>query len=214
MVKVAIIEDNEMLRHRLKQMMEKSDQLECVMAVESVEKFIRYYRDAIAIDLILSDISLPGISGIEGISKLRKIQPEFRIIMLTIHHEPDKIFQAICNGASGYLLKDLSFEALEFQLLSIHEKGGAVLSPQIARRVMDYFRPNTTHVLNSEIDQLTDRESQIIRFIVDGLTYQQTADKLNLTIDGVRYHIKNIYKKLQVSSKAEVIRKFSSRSKP
>jgi len=207
MIKVAIIEDNHDLRDRLRDFMDKSNALECISAVDSIEKFMKYYTPEIKPDIILTDIGLPGISGIEGIPHLRKLDSTIEVIMLTVYQDPDKIFKAICAGATGYLLKDLSFDELESQLVSIRDKGGSILSPQVARRILDYFQPSSGNI-QVEKDNLSDKEQKIVVFLVDGLSYQKIANHMSMSLDGIRYHIKNIYKKLHVTSKAEVIKKY------
>ncbi len=207
MIKVAIIEDNINLRDRLKGLMEQSTHLECLLAVDSVEKFLRYYDEDKELDILLLDIGLPGMSGIKGIPHIHKIAPDLDIVILTVHQDPDKIFNSICAGAMGYLLKDLSFSELEQHIISVKEKGGSVLSPKIARRVLRHFQSGNKTAINDKTE-LTKKEAQVVRFLVDGLSYQKVADQIGITIDGVRYHVKNIYKKLQVSSKAQVVKKY------
>ena len=206
MVNVAIVEDNVNLRDRLKTLMGQSEQLNCLLSVESVEKFLRYYNESSKIDILLLDIGLPGVSGIKGIPHIHKIAPELDIIILTVHQDPDKIFNAICAGAMGYLLKDLSFTELEQHLISVKEKGGSVLSPKVARRVLRHFQNGKKTI--SGKTSLTKKETQVVRFLVDGLSYQKVADEMGISIDGVRYHVKNIYTKLQVKSKSQVIKKY------
>ena len=214
MIKVAIIEDNHDLRERLKKLMSKSKVLDCILAVDSVERFMKYGSDqSSAPNIILTDIGLPGVSGIEGIPHLRKLHPDAEVIMLTVHQDPDKIFKAICAGATGYLLKDHSFEELEKQLLQIREKGGSALSPQVARRVLDYFQPSSNKPSESKDAILSEKEQRIVVFLVDGLSYQKISEHFDISLDGVRYHIKNIYKKLHVKSKAEVIKKYVGRDR-
>ncbi len=207
MIKVAIIEDNVNLRDRLKTLMEDSDRLECLLAVESVEKFLRYYDNTKELDILLLDIGLPGMSGIKGIPHIHKVAPDLDIVILTVYQDPDKIFNSICAGAMGYLLKDLSFSDLEKHIISVKEKGGSVLSPKIARRVLRHFQGGNKTIKNNKTE-LTKKEIQVVRFLVDGLSYQKVADEIGISIDGVRYHVKNIYKKLQVSSKAQVVKKY------
>jgi DNA-binding NarL/FixJ family response regulator len=207
MIKVAIIEDNINLRDRLKKLMEQSIQLDCLLAVESVEKFLRYYDKDVGLDILLLDIGLPGMSGIKGIPHIHKIAPDLDIVILTVHQDPDKIFNSICAGAMGYLLKDLSFSELENHIISVKEKGGSVLSPKIARRVLRHFQGGNKTIKNNKTE-LTKKEVQVVRFLVDGLSYQKVADQIGITLDGVRYHVKNIYKKLQVRSKAQVVKKY------
>lgn len=206
MINVAIIEDNVDLRNRLKDLMEQSEHLNCLLAVESVEKFLRYYNQDSHLDILLLDIGLPGMSGIKGIPHIHKLVPDLDIIVLTIHQDPDKIFNAICAGAMGYLLKDLSFTELEQHIITVKEKGGSVLSPKIARRVLRHFQGGKKMIAGKT--QLTKKEAQVVRFLVDGLPYKKVADQMGISIDGVRYHVKNIYKKLQVNSKDQVIKKY------
>ena len=205
-INVAIIEDNIDLRDRLKELMNQSNELNCTLAVESVEKFLRFFKKNSQIDILLLDIGLPGMSGIKGIHQIHKINPDLDIIILTVHNDPDKIFNAICAGAIGYLLKDLSFSELEEHIVTVKQKGGSVLSPKVARRVLSHFQ--TSNKIKSKKNNITNKESQVVRFLVDGLSYQKVADQMGISIDGVRYHVKNIYKKLQVKSKAQVIKKY------
>lgn len=206
MINVALVEDNLNLRERLKNLMEQSKQLNCAIAVDSVEKFLKYSNANNEIDILLLDIGLPGMSGIKGIPHIHKANPDIDIVILTVHQDPNKIFNAICAGAIGYLLKDLSFSELESHIITVNEKGGSVLSPKIARRVLRHFQGGKQKITAKT--QLTKKEAQVVRLLVDGLSYQQVADKIGLSIDGVRFHVKNIYKKLQVSSKAQVVKKY------
>jgi len=206
MIKVALIEDNINLRERLKNLMSQSEHLDCLLAIESVEKFLRYYDKTAELDILLLDIGLPGMSGIKGIPHIHKIAPDLNIVILTVHQDPDKIFNSICAGAVGYLLKDLSFSELESHIISVKEEGGSVLSPKIARRVLRHFQSGNKTIKDKT--ELSKKEVQIVRFLVDGLSYQKVADEIGVSIDGVRYHIKNIYKKLQVSSKAQIVKKY------
>ncbi len=207
MVKVIIIEDNADLRDRIANLMHSSDKLQCLITYDSVEAFLRRPKSEGIPDIILLDIGLPGISGIAGIPKIKQLLPDVEIVILTVQNDPDKIFKAICAGASGYLLKDINFDFLENQLVAIHEKGGSALSPQVARRILSYFQKSKVKK-NPKTTKLKDKEFTIVRGLVDGLSYQDVAGVLDITIDGVRYHIKNIYKKLQVNSKAQVIKKY------
>lgn len=205
MIRLGIIEDNAFVQDRLKTQFNKSDAFECVLVVDSVEKFLHFYRPYMEMDIILLDINLTGMSGIEGIPRLLHLHANWEIIMFTVHQDSDKIFKAICAGAAGYLLKDLTQAELEEQLIKIHEKGGALLSPKIARRILDYFQPRQKKVKHQSI-LLNEKELQVVRFLIDGLSYQQVGNKIGLSIDGVRYHVKNIYKKLQISSKSELMK--------
>ena len=207
MIRISIIEDNADLRNRIVNLMDKSKQLKCLHTFSSMEAFSRAAPFSETSDIVLLDLSLPGTSGIEGIPIIRKVLPTAEIVIFTSSNAPDLVFKAICAGANGYLLKDITFDYLEYNLVAIHEKGGAAISPQIARRIINYFQKGgiTTH---TESIKLKEKEYIIVKALCDGLTYKDISDSLGLTVDGVRYHIKNIYSKLQVNSKIQVINKF------
>jgi DNA-binding NarL/FixJ family response regulator len=149
------------------------------------------------------DIGLPGMSGISGIKLIKERYPEINIVMLTIHNDTRRIFQSLCAGASGYLLKTTPFKDIMSSLRELYY-GGAPMSPQIARKVIDYFRPVGKQKSESA---LTKKEQEIVLNLVDGLSYKMIADQQNISLETVRSHIKNIYSKLHVHCKADVIRK-------
>ena len=155
-------------------------------------------------DLILMDIQLPGMSGIKGIGLIKDKYSDIDIIMLTVYHDSHKIFNALRAGASGYLLKHTSLPEIKESILKLLD-GGAPMSPQIARKVINHFQENAPQK-DSDSD-LTPREHDIVNGLVDGLSYKMIADRYDISIDTVRAHIRNIYKKLHVNSKAEVIAK-------
>ncbi len=154
-------------------------------------------------DVILLDIGLPGMSGIKGIQKFKSLSPQTHIVILTIYEDNDTVFDALCEGASGYLLKDSTQEKI---VESIREvlAGGAPLNMRIAQKVLQLFAKLKTNETNYG---LTDREKEILQHIVTGLTKQQIADELFLSFHTVNTHIKNIYRKLHVTSKAAVVSK-------
>ena len=153
------------------------------------------------------DINLPGISGIRGISHIQKLTEETEIIMLTSLYDSKSIFQALTSGATGYLLKNLTFEEIEKELLNVL-KNGAAMSPEIARRIIKYFHPKNIPTSISSKEELSEKEKQIIQLVVDGKNYEEIAPLIGLTINGLKYHVKNIYKKLQVKSKGGIIKRF------
>lgn len=209
MIKVTIIEDYANLRNRLVNLMKQSKKIECMSTYSSMEAFSRAAPFSEIPDIVLLDLGLPGISGIEGIPIIKKFLPNAEIVIFTTSNSPDLVFKAICAGATGYLLKDINFDYLEYNLIAIHEKGGSAISPQIARRIINYFQKGQV-AKNSESIKLKDKEYIIVKALSDGLNYKDISDSLELSVDGVRYHIKNIYRKLQVNSKAQVIGKFMS----
>lgn len=206
-LKVGIIEDNDKVRELYQTYCNSSEILECILAIDSAERFFQFYRDFMEFDIILLDIGLPGISGLEAIGKIKSKMPDVEVIMFTILQNDETIFKALRLGASGYLLKDLSKVELERQLIKIKE-GGAAISPSIARKMIEYFTPPKQFFLKPKKSVLSKKEHQVVNFLVDGLSYNEIADHLDISINGVRYHIKNIYKKLQVKSRSEVVKLF------
>ncbi len=201
---VGIVEDNKKIRDLIQRYLDMQDELSCPVAVDSVEDMIDYLEEHPEPDVILMDIQLPGMSGIKGISLIKEKYSDIDIIMLTVYHDSHKIFNALRAGASGYLLKHTSLPEIKESILKLVD-GGAPMSPQIARKVINHFQENAPKK-NSDSD-LTPREHDIVNGLVDGLSYKMIADRYDISIDTVRAHIRNIYKKLHVNSKAEVIAK-------
>lgn len=201
---VGIVEDNKKIRDLIQRYLDMQEELKCPVAVDTVEEMLEYLEDHPHPDVILMDIQLPGMSGIKGIGIIKEKYPAVEIIMLTVYHDSHKIFDSLCAGASGYLLKHTSLPEIKESILKLVE-GGAPMSPQIARKVINHFR-ETAPKKNPE-SNLTPREHDIVNGLVDGLSYKMIADRYDISIDTVRAHIRNIYKKLHVNSKAEVIAK-------
>ncbi|MEM8891968.1 MAG: response regulator transcription factor, partial [Bacteroidota bacterium] len=150
-------------------------------------------------DVVLMDINLPGMSGIEGVKKLKAQQPDLDIIMLTIQVDDHSVFESICAGATGYMIKSTPPAAL-LQAIEEVNKGGAPMSANIARKVLGSFR-------RSSDSPLSDRETEILRLLCEGQNYKSIAEALFVSGHTVRSHIKNIYKKLHVNSRAEAVKK-------
>ena len=203
MAKIGIIEDNKKIRQLIQRYLDMQDGMECSIAVESVEEMLEYLDSYSKPDVLLMDIQLPGMSGIEGMKVFQEKFPEIEIIMLTVYHDSHKIFDSLKAVASGYLLKHTSLPEIK-EAIDLLLSGGAPMSPQIARKVITHF--NESGQKKSE-SNLTAREQDIVNGLVDGLSYKMIADRLNISIDTVRAHIRNMYKKLHVNSKAEVIAK-------
>jgi DNA-binding NarL/FixJ family response regulator len=201
-IKLAIIEDIDDIRDSLKDYFEQQPEMECILVSNSVEAFFNTVDASHRPHIVLTDIGLPGMNGIDGMKRIKAQWPETDIIMLTVFKDNDKIFKSICAGATGYLLKDTPLPEIKKAILEIHN-GGSYMTPSIARRVMEYFSP-----IKKEYDEaLTPKEKQIIVALTEGLSYKLIGEKLLITIDTVRFHIKNIYRKLHVNSKTEVITK-------
>ncbi len=204
MISVAIVEDDREIREGLRRYLDNQPNLECRIVADSVEAVLRHFQEVPLPQVVLMDIGLPGMSGIDGIRLIKEKYPPVEIIMLTIYMEYNRIFDSLCAGASGYLLKNTPLSEIKEGIEMLFQ-GGSPMSPQIARKVIAHFNPGRSRsVIESP---LSGREKEIVIGLVDGLSYKMIADRMNISIETVRYHIKNIYQKLQVHCKAEVISK-------
>ena len=199
-IKVVIVEDDEIIRDSFISLINESTKFYCIAGYESCEKALRYFDQGEA-EIVLMDIELPGMSGIEGIKKIKKIRPETDIIVITVHSEDENVFEALCAGASGYLVKNIQPKKLIDSLEEVY-RGGAPMSTEIARKVIKSFH----HNLQSP---LSPRETEVLQLLSKGKSYTMIADELFIDKETVRSHIKNIYQKLNVNSKASAIEKAS-----
>jgi len=204
MIKVTIVEDKPTIREGLGLMIKATDGMTCVSSYQSCEDLLEQLEDDDP-DVLLMDIGLPGMSGIEGVKKVKQILPECNIIMLTVYEENEKIFDALCAGASGYLVKTTSPTELIEAIKDAHS-GGSPMSSHIARKVVNFFQKNPIKVLPTEYN-LSKRETEILQSLSKGNSYKLIADELFISIDTVRFHIRNIYRKLQVNSQTEALSK-------
>ena len=203
-VDIIIIEDNDLLRDSLKEAINKSSIIKCKNTFSSGEAALDFIgKDQLVPQIILLDIGLPGINGIDLIPELRKLTPASKIIILTVHDDNENVFNAICAGASGYLLKDLSADNI---VNSINEvmNGGAPMNSHIAKKVLNMFRDQN---IKSDGYNLSERETEILSHLVDGLSKKQIAEKIFLSHHTVDSHIRNIYAKLEVHSRSSAISK-------
>ncbi len=203
MISIALVEDIEEIRESMFQFLQSQPEFIVLFASDSVESFFETYDFELPPDIILLDIGLPGISGLGAIKLIKERLPNSEIIMLTVYDDANRIFQAISAGASGYLLKNTPLEKIKESILEV-SKGGAQMSASIARKVFNYFNENVPK--ESEYN-LTSKEKEIVAQIVDGLSFKMIAANLGNSLETIKTHAKNIYKKLHVNSKAEVIAK-------
>lgn len=203
MIQIAIVEDDVEIRGVMQNYLNKQEDFTCALAVESVESLLAQLSETSQPNVILMDIGLPGMSGIDGIRIIKDRYPDIDIMMQTVYHDSHKIFESLRAGASGYLLKNTPLPDIK-QSIDQLVAGGAPMSPQIARKVIEFFStPNTAQPSSL----LSGREKEIVVGLVDGLSYKMIADRMFISTETVRFHIKSIYRKLHVHSKADVIRK-------
>lgn len=204
MIRVAIFEDNRSLLDGLAAMIGGTSGFDCVGAFPNCNNVLKNIA-AIKPDVVLMDIELPGINGIEAVSMIKEEFPEIKILMETIFDDDEKIFNSICAGAEGYILKHTSPAEIMEAIKEIYE-GGSPMTPSIANRVLKMVkeRPVTS---NKESFDLSLREQEILACLVKGMSYKMIADTCFISIETVNVHIKNIYKKLHVHSKSEAVAK-------
>ena len=201
-IKVTIFEDNKNLRLGLYQLINGSEGFECAGAFENCLNLLEDIENTRPY-VVLMDIQMPGINGIEAVKILRENYPDLKILMQTIFEESDKIFQSILAGASGYILKNTSpSRILEF--IKETYEGGAPMSPSVATKVLKIVTEQSPSVKAQNFN-LSEREKEILSCLVKGMSYKLIADACFISIDTVRGHIRNIYEKLHVHSKGEAI---------
>jgi len=202
-IKVAIIEDRREIREGLGMLISYTDGFECVGKYGSMEEAFARIKHNLP-DVVLSDIGLPGMDGIEGIRILKENYPQLVILMLSVYEDDERIFDALCAGAVGYLLKKTPPAKL---LESLREAmaGGAPMSPEVARRVITLFREVRPP---EKVDyDLSPHEIRLLKLLVEGHSYKTAALELRVTVNTISFHLKNIYEKLQVHSKSEAVAK-------
>lgn len=200
---VILVEDNINYRETLAGIIDTSSKFSCEGSCGSGEEVLRILETGIAPDIILLDIGLPGMSGLECINKIKAISPASHVIILTVFDDNDNIFKALCSGASGYLLKDSSTESI---INSISEVlgGGAPINPQIAKKMLEMFTMLAAPIKDYG---LTDREKEILKLLVEGPTKKKISKLLFISYHTVDTHLKNIYAKLQVHTRSGAVAK-------
>lgn len=199
----AIVEDDRPTREGLRLLINGTTGYRCVGSYDSVEEALRS-RSTEQPNVLLLDIHLPGMNGSEGVRLLKEKYPGLQILMLTIYAEQDLVFESICNGACGYLLKKTLPAKLLEAIREAHE-GGAPMSPEIARKVVTLFQ-KTSPPPKTEV-QLTPQEVRLLKLLAEGYGYQSAAGQLHISVNTVRNYIRAIYQKLHVHSKSEAVSK-------
>lgn len=196
-IRIFIYDDNSARRDSLKNLIQLTDDLEyvgeavnCANAVADIESTLP--------DVVLMDINMPEVNGLEGLKRIKSTHPEVKVLMQTVFDDSDRIFTSIRNGASGYVLKKDSPQRLIQAIKEVNE-GGAVMNPGIAQKVLEFFKPQTFD------SPLSAREKEVLSLLAEGLSYKMVADRLSISFTTVNTHTKRIYEKLHVASLGEAI---------
>ena len=197
-IQVVIVEDDPKLRSLYQMMIDEEPDFICSFTYPLCKAALTDFKSGLP-DVVLMDVDMPELSGIQCVKIVREFAPTLPILMLTVHEDDEILFDALCTGATGYLLKGLRREELLQAIRDAHD-GGAPMSPSIARRVVESFR-NETH------STLSPRENEVLQLLCDGEVYTSVAAKLFISKNTVKRHIRSIYGKLQVSSRAEMVAK-------
>lgn len=198
---LAIIEDQAAYREAMVAYFDAQPEFACVVAAGSIEEFMgRLAAAPFPPSLILCDIGLPGLSGIEGLPLILLRLPHAQVLMLSVYADPKRVFAALCAGAVGYVVKSTPLPHLREHLLQA-AAGGSPISPSVARYIVQFFQPAQP----PDTEPLTPREQEVLQAMELGLSYKQIAGKLFISLDTTRNHIRQIYRKLHVNSKSELL---------
>lgn len=199
-LRIVIFEDNTDLRDSMSMILDAVDDFELTGSYSNAQRLVSRIEQSKP-DVILMDINMPGKSGIEATKEIRSHYPHIKVLMQTVFDEDDKVFASLCAGASGYILKNTTAEKM-LQAIREVASGGVFFTPSIASKVMNDFQTRQSH---SEFIMLTEREKEVLHYMVEGLQYKTIADKIFLSYEGVHSHVKKIYEKLHVNSKSEAV---------
>ena len=207
MITICIIEDLIEIQKGLQTIIESDWRFKLIKSFENAEDAIAQLP-LLNPDIVLTDINLPGKSGIDCITEIKYKIPETQFIMFTIYEDNDQVFEALKAGANGYILKNTSPEKIIEALLELND-GGSPMSPKIARKVLSSFNATTN---NNVYELISKREQEVLELLSKGFLYKEIADKLNITLSTVKRHLNHVYTKLQVQNKTEAINKMYGRS--
>jgi len=202
-ISVWLVEDNHTFRNTVVRVLNDVPALECPLHFSNSEDALNALADGAVVDVILLDVELPGLNGIDAVRRIKSISPATRVVMLTVFDDHDKVFKAICAGASGYLLKTSPVEKIVDSIREVHG-GGAPMTPRVARSVLDMF----ARLSVPQHDYgLTVREQKILELMTQGLIKKEIADQLSLSYHTIDTHLRNIYTKLHVHTRTGAVSK-------
>jgi DNA-binding NarL/FixJ family response regulator len=202
-ISISIVEDSEKLRGTLARVLNRAEGFRCVSQYPSAEDALKDLPN-IKPDVVLMDINLPGINGVECVRQLKKILPQIQVMMLTVYEDTENIYDALTAGANGYLLKRTTGPELLDAIREVH-RGGSPMTAHIARKVVQSFQKNAP---TQSTENLSEREQQVLDLLSRGLMYKEIADKLQISYETVHTYIRRIYEKLQVRTRTEAVAKF------
>ncbi len=206
MISTAIIEDVVVIAEELQELINNEDDMTCKWVYHNAEDAL-HFLPRHQVDIVLVDIGLPRASGIEVIRQLAGSDNETAFCMFTVYEDDDKIFESLQNGAKGYILKSAAADRIIESIRELH-RGGAPMSPTIARRVIDVFQQQQLTITGHSSPRLTDRENELLGLLSEGLLYKEIAPEMGITLGTVKQHIHRIYEKLHVNNRTEAINKW------
>jgi DNA-binding NarL/FixJ family response regulator len=204
MTKIAIVEDNRVIRESLTEFVQSDAECRCVCTCDTAEEALKLIPKHKP-DIVLMDIQLPNQSGIECTAQLKALMPEVQIIMVTVYEDTERIFKALRAGACGYLLKRCTPDELLGAIREVRQ-GGAPMSREIARKVIGSFQEPVT--MAAEVEELSPREREILELLAAGFPNKEIANRLGVSDNTVRWHLRHVYEKLHVRSRTEAVLKF------
>lgn len=206
MTSIIIIEDDDKIRNYLAALIAGSGEFDLLASFASAEEAVSYFEKEMgaSVELVLTDIQLPGKSGIDFIAWLKPLRPDIQLMILSAYDDADKVFKALKAGATGYILKNTEAAKL-IEALQDLRKGGSPMSNEIARKVVNAFQQEISYVDAKE--NLSNREREVLQWLSKGFSYKEIADKLFISIETVRTHIRNIYEKLHAGNRNDALRK-------
>ncbi len=206
-ISVSIVEDNDKLRETLGRVLNRADGFRCVSQYANAEDALKDLPQ-VRPEVVLMDINLPGVNGVECVRQLKKLLPEIQVMMLTVYEDTENIFNALAAGANGYMLKHTPGKELLEAIQAVH-RGGSPMTMHIARKVVQSFQRSAA--AEAATENLSEREQQVLDLLSRGLMYKEIADKLRISYETVHTYIRRIYEKLQVRTRTEAVTKFLRR---